>query len=184
MKKMIPRFRWVSGWFGDDIGRQSVSYELVKKAFKGFKKINGIHILADNFKDRLGIFSFWFERIHFNLMVKLLNDRYGIQVRGGCACAGTYGHFLLNVTPEKSKLITSKIMSGDLSEKPGFVRVSLHPTITDAELDYIIKAVDEIAENHEEWRQDYEYDSHNNEFYHKNQPKDQTKRIVNWFKLQ
>jgi len=159
-------------------------HELVKRAFIGFQKIDGMHILADNFKDRLGIFSFWFERIHFNLMVKLLNDRYGIQVRGGCACAGTYGHFLLNVTPEKSKQITKKIMGGDLSEKPGFIRVSLHPTMNDDELDYIIKAVEDIANKYEEWGKDYEYDSHNNEFYHKSQPKDQTERISAWFKLQ
>jgi selenocysteine lyase/cysteine desulfurase len=64
-------------------------HELVEKAFDGFGKIDGLHILADNVKDRLGILSFWFEHIHFNLLVKLLNDRFGIQVRGGCACAGT-----------------------------------------------------------------------------------------------
>ena len=49
--------------------------ELVKRAFEGFSKIDGLHILADNVKDRLGIFSFWFQHIHFNLIVKLLNDR-------------------------------------------------------------------------------------------------------------
>lgn len=158
-------------------------HELVKRAFEGFGKIKSMHILADNCKDRLGIFSFWFEHIHFNLVVKLLNDRYGIQVRGGCACAGTYGHFLLNVTPEKSKQITAKIMSGDLTEKPGFIRVSLHPTMSNDELDYIIKAVDEIAENHEEWAKDYIYDSQNNEFYHKNESRDKTSRIADWFVL-
>ena len=96
----------------DQMGTKNIAareHELVQRAFEGFSKIKGIHILADNVKDRLGILSFWFEDIHFNLVVKLLNDRYGIQVRGGCACAGTYGHFLLNVTPEKSKQIIDKI---------------------------------------------------------------------------
>lgn len=158
-------------------------HELVGKAFQGFSNIKGIHILADNIRDRLGIFSFWSENIHFNLMVKLLNDRYGIQVRGGCACAGTYGHFLLNVTPEKSAKITKKIMSGDLTEKPGFVRVSLHPTMSDSELDFIINAVAEIVENHKEWGQDYTYNKHNNEFYHNTEPKDKTEQIVDWFKF-
>lgn len=158
-------------------------HKLVKQAFEGFGSIPGIHILADNYRDRLGIFSFWFEQIHFNLMVKLLNDRFGIQVRGGCACAGTYGHFLLNVTPEKSKQITNKIMSGDLSEKPGFVRVSLHPTMTDEELKIIINAVRDIADNHMEWRKDYVYDPHNNEFYHKNQAQETDKKIAGWFQL-
>lgn len=157
-------------------------HELVKIAFKGFDKIDGLHILADNVKDRLGIFSFWFEHIHFNLIVKLLNDRYGIQVRGGCACAGTYGHFLLNVSPEQSKRIIDKIMSGDLSEKPGFVRVSLHPTMTNEELDVIINAVKEIAENHQEWGKDYLYDPHHNEFYHKDEI-DKSETIKEWFAL-
>jgi len=158
--------------------------ELVKKAFDGFGKISGLHILADQVSERLGIFSFWFENIHFNLMVQLLNDRYGIQVRGGCSCAGTYGHFLLNVSPEKSNRITKKINSGDLSEKPGFVRVSLHPTMTDEELDIIVTAVAEIAQNYSEWSADYRYDSHTNEFYHKNFVDGSSGKIKEWFDFQ
>ena len=157
--------------------------ELIKIAFDGFLKIKGIHILADNVTDRLGVFSFWFENIHFNLMVKLLNDRYGIQVRGGCACAGTYGHFLLNVTPEESQRIVERISSGDLSNKPGFVRVSLHPTMTDAELKYIISAVNDISINHIEWVKDYNYNNRTNEFTHKNANIDFKNRIEEWFKL-
>jgi len=157
-------------------------HQLVKKALEGFGNIDGLHILADNVKNRLGIFSFWFADIHFNLMVKLLNDRFGVQVRGGCACAGTYGHFLLNVTPEESKRITEKISSGDLSEKPVFVRISLHPTMTDEELDIIIDAIGEIAEHHKEWAEDYIYDEQTNEFYHKDEM-DKSEQIEQWFRF-
>lgn len=157
--------------------------QLVCKAFEGFSKIEGIHILADNIKERLGIFSFWFENIHFNLVVKLLNDRFGIQVRGGCACAGTYGHFLLNVTPSESFRIVERINSGDLSIKPGFVRVSLHPTMTDEELDFIINAVKEIALNYKEWSKDYTYNNKTNEFTHNSFKGNTDERLNEWFTI-
>ncbi len=83
--------------------------ELVKKAFELFRPIPHLHILADEFEDRLGVFSFYIDHVHYNLVVKLLNDLAGIQVRGGCTCAGTYGHYLLNVSYEQSKRITEKI---------------------------------------------------------------------------
>ena len=88
-------------------------------------------------------------------------------MRGGCACAGTYGHFLLDVSHEKSKHITDLINHGDLSQKPGWIRISLHPTMTDDELDLIVSALGEIAINHKEWAKDYVYNNHTNEFRHK-----------------
>ncbi len=157
--------------------------ELVERAFKDFNKIKGIHILADNVKKRLGVFSFWFAHIHFNLIVKLLNDRFGIQVRGGCACAGTYGHFLLNVTPEESHSIVTRINSGDLSNKPGFVRVSLHPTMTNEELDFIISSLNDVVENHEEWGKDYIYNNRTNEFTHRTFKSNICSTIEDWFRL-
>ena len=66
-----------------------------------------------------------------------------------------------------SKHITEKIDHGDLSEKPGWVRMSLHPTMTDDEVNLIIAAVKEIAENIQSWKEDYVYDLHKNEYYHK-----------------
>ena len=156
--------------------------ELVQKAFEGFGKIKGMHILAQNIKNRLGIFSFFIEGIHYNLIVKLLNDRFGIQTRGGCACAGTYGHFLLGVTPEESHRIAEKIDAGDLSEKPGFVRVSLHPTMTNTELDTVINATKQITENINVWRKDYTYNAHTNEWVHHNE-QNRDKLIEGWFSL-
>lgn len=155
--------------------------ELVRLACRELKTVPGIHILADHLEDRLGIFSFYIESIHYNLIVQLLSDRFGIQVRGGCACAGTYGHFLLDVSYEKSKSITSKIDSGDLSEKPGWVRISLHPTMTDQEILYIVDALKQIVAHHKEWGKIYSYDKHTNEFRYSEEHKDSL--VEDWFKL-
>jgi selenocysteine lyase/cysteine desulfurase len=140
--------------------------ELVRKAFAGLRPIPGLHILADKIEERIGCISFYIDGIHYNLLVKLLSDRFGVQVRGGCACAGTYGHFLLNVSFEQSQAITDKINHGDLSEKPGWVRLSLHPTMADAELDQILEAVAAIQANIGEWQADYRYNPRTNEFNH------------------
>lgn len=157
--------------------------ELLEIAFAGMDKIPGIRILANNHRKRLGVISFYYTDIHYNLAVKLLSDRYGIQVRGGCACAGTYGHFLLDVSYEHSKSITDLINHGDLSQKPGWVRLSLHPTMTNAELEFIINALSEIDKNHKIWGEDYAYNKHNNEFKHINDDCHIADRVNEWYKL-
>jgi selenocysteine lyase/cysteine desulfurase len=141
--------------------------QLIKITFDGLRKIPGLHILADNVEDRLGAISFYVDNIHYNLIVKILNDRYGVQVRGGCSCAGTYGHYLLHVTPQMSRHITEKIDHGDLSEKPGWVRMSIHPTMTDDEIQLVVQAIEEIVQSIQSWKDDYVYDIHKNEYYHK-----------------
>ena len=110
--------------------------ELIELTFKDLSGVDGLHILAENINERLGVFSFYIDNVHHNLVTKLLNDRFGIQVRGGCSCAGTYGHFLLNVDFNLSKEITDRIDAGDLSMKPGWIRLSLHPTMQNDELFY------------------------------------------------
>lgn len=140
---------------------------LVRRAFDRLEQISGLHILADNCRERLGVFSFYIEDVHHNLAVRLLNDRYGIQVRGGCSCAGTYGHYLLEVNKNISKKITDAIDRGDLSMKPGWVRLSLHPTMTDAELEYILNGIEAVTVNAAEWAKDYTYCSKSNEYCHK-----------------
>lgn len=157
--------------------------ELLSLMFDGLDKIPDVTILANNIRERLPVFSFYFPQIHYNLVVKLLSDRFGIQVRGGCACAGTYGHFLLEVDYERSKSITEKINTGDLSEKPGWIRLSLHPTMTNEEIKYILHAIGQISQNHKEWIKDYVYLSRKNEFRHHTRPHDQTAEISKWFYL-
>lgn len=157
--------------------------ELIKLAFKGLKEVPGLHILADNVENRLGAISFYVENVHYNLLVKILNDRFGVQVRGGCSCAGTYGHFLLHVSLCKSRKITEKINHGDLSEKPGWVRMSIHPTITDEELLFTLDAVNQIVTNIDDWGKDYNYDVHSNEFRHKTFYGAEKEVISGWFEM-
>lgn len=157
--------------------------ELVKIAFAGLKKIPTLHILAGNIEHRLGAISFYIENIHYNLIVKILNDRFGVQVRGGCSCAGTYGHYLLHVDPNRSKIITDKIDQGDLSEKPGWVRMSIHPTMTDAELNTTIDGIAQIVENIDELSKDYIYDKSKNEFFYKNSDGSDLEKIKSWFSI-
>ncbi len=153
----------------------------VGKVLAAFKKIPKLNILAENVSDRLGAISFYLDDVHFNLVVRLLNDRFGIQVRGGCSCAGTYGHYLLHVDYFTSNKITGKINNGDLSEKPGWVRLSIHPIMTDEEVDYIIEAVRQIAENASEWKGDYEYDAIKNEFSFVGQKQMKPEDYDTWF---
>ena len=141
--------------------------ELVNLAFDQLGKVPGLKILADKEKERIGVISFYIEDVHHNLIVRLLSDRFGVQVRGGCSCAGTYGHYLLHVDREKSHQITSLINQGDMSQKPGWVRISLHPTMTNEEVKLIADALKEISENHKEWMKEYDYSNKTNEFYHK-----------------
>ncbi|MFH1118280.1 MAG: aminotransferase class V-fold PLP-dependent enzyme [Bacteroidota bacterium] len=156
---------------------------LLKIAFEGMDKIPGLHILADNQRKRLGVISFYFTDIHYNLVVKLLSDRYGVQVRGGCACAGTYGHYLLDVSYEHSRTITELINHGDLSQKPGWIRLSLHPTMTNDEIEFILNGLAEIKQNHLKWSEDYMYNKHTNEFKHVKDNCSIADRVNEWFKL-
>ena len=157
--------------------------ELKEIAFAEFEKIEQLHILSGKHKDRLGVFSFYVEDIHHNLIVKILNDRFGIQVRGGCSCAGTYGHFLLGVTINESHRITKDIDSGDLTEKPGWVRMSIHPTMRNSELLFIIDAIKQIIENIPEWEKAYIFDKHVGEFFHKEAKRKTYEDFATWFDL-
>ncbi len=132
-------------------------HELLAIAMPALKAMDNITVLKEDVEDRLGIISFYMNgnAVAYNLMVKLLNDRYGIQVRGGCACAGPYGHCLLKIDYSISSAITEKINNGDSSQKPGWVRLSLHPLMTNEELYFILDAIKEVCDNFEQMKEDY-----------------------------
>lgn len=156
--------------------------QMLDICFDKLSKIENLHILADNVTDRIGVISFYMENTHYNLIVKILSDLYGIQVRGGCACAGTYGHYLLDVSRDTSSLITSKISSGDLSDKPGWARLSLHPCMTDEEVFFILEAIADIRNIYQKMEDEYIYSPQTNEFFHKSKKGVfQNEDVMRWF---
>ena len=124
----------------------------------GISDIPGVNILEPNIKNRLCIVSFYVTNLHHNLIVRLLDNKFGIQARGGCSCAGTYGHILLNVDKQQSQQIVNEVNNGNLSRKPGWVRISLHPTNTDAEAHFVVNSLKSIVENANEWQSEYKFD--------------------------
>mgnify|MGYP003624161731 CR=1 FL=1 len=158
-------------------------HELNTIIFDKLTKIKNVTILAPEHTDRMGVISFYIEHAHFNLVVKLLNDRFGIQTRGGCSCAGTYGHYLLHVDQLTSKAIEQKILEGCLMERPGWVRMSIHPTMTNTEIEFICDAIELVAKNFKDWEADYKYDAIKNEFMHLSHSSVEKEITKQWFSL-
>ena len=170
----------------DQMGVKNIldrEHELLHQIFSNLDHVDNINILAGDQKKRLGVISFYIDNLHFNLGVKLLNDKFGIQTRGGCSCAGTYGHYLLHVDQEQSTSLVNQISLGDLIRKPGWIRMSIHPTTTCNEVDYVCESLIALAENHEEWAKDYEYNKANNEFIHKTFVPKNDVRVSDWFEM-
>ena len=156
-------------------------HEILETVFKEFDTIKGLNLLANENRDRLGVISFYIDDMHYNFGVKILNDKYGIQVRGGCSCAGTYGHYLLNVTKDQSASITCEIDEGDLTHKPGWIRMSIHPTMTNKEVQFICDSIRDVAENHQEFVKDYDFDPQTNEFSYKGYERYEQEMVDKWF---
>lgn len=156
-------------------------HEIVDYVFSELGNIENLHILAGQHQERLGVISFYIDKLHFNLGVKLLNDRFGIQTRGGCSCAGTYGHYLLHVDQETSHYLTDKITLGELLEKPGWIRMSIHPTTTNSEIAYVCQSIRELARHHTKWALDYQYNNNTNEFAHQNANSSEAEMVKGWF---
>ena len=108
-----------------------------------------IEILGNHDLPRLSIVSFVVRHreryLHHNFVVALLNDLFGIQSRGGCSCAGPYGHRLLGIDLERSHGFEREIARGCEGIKPGWVRVSFNYFLTQAVFEYVLDAVDLVA---------------------------------------
>lgn len=155
--------------------------ELLQIIFSRLPNMKSVEIMEGQNQHRLGVISFLIRGTHFNLVVKLLNDRFGIQTRGGCACAGTYGHMLLNVDELHSNAILDEIHKGDLSCKPGWIRMSVHPVMTNTEINFILDAIEQVALHYHEWKKEYVYEPDTNEYHHASYQDKMNLLVNSWF---
>eukprot|EP00793_Prasinoderma_coloniale_P000961 PRCOL_00007051-RA len=84
--------------------------------------------------------------LHYNFVCALLNDVFGVQCRGGCACAGPYGLELLGVTPSAAAALETQLLDKQEVLRPGFTRLSFAPMMADFEVEYAIECVRVVAE--------------------------------------
>jgi selenocysteine lyase/cysteine desulfurase len=121
----------------------------IERAIERWRANPAIEILGNPDLERLSIVSFVVRHgeryLHHNLVVALLNDLFGIQARGGCSCAGPYGHRLLGIDVETSHEFEREIARGCEGIKPGWVRVNFNYFISEAVFGFILDAVDLVA---------------------------------------
>ncbi len=143
----------------------------IRRAIERWSTTPSLEILGNPDLPRLSIVSFVVRHgaryLHHNYVVALLNDLFGIQARGGCSCAGPYGHRLLGIDLARSHAFEREISRGCEGIKPGWVRVNFNYFISEAVFDFIVEAVDLVAR--EGWRllPQYGFDAHSGRWLHR-----------------
>lgn len=132
-----------------DVGTAAIEaaeHRMVAKAMAAWRANPAIEVLGPCEAERLAIFSFNIRvgdrLLHPNLVVALLNDLFGIQARGGCSCAGPYGHELLHIDAARAERYEALVADGCSLFRPGWARLSFNFFFDEAQVDYIIAAVD------------------------------------------
>ena len=138
----------------DAVGAETLEAKeqsFIRRAIDDWSDNPNIAILGNQKAWRLSIVSFLIRHrdryLHHNFVVALLNDLLGIQARGGCSCAGPYGHRLLGIDLGTSQEFEREILRGCEGIKPGWVRVNFNYFISEAVFDFILKGVHFIAEH-------------------------------------
>ncbi len=138
---------------GTDVIREREE-SFIRRAIERWSRHPNIDILGNPALDRLSIVSFVVRHpgptgspryLHHNFVVALLNDLLGIQSRGGCSCAGPYGHRLLGIDLERSHEFEREIARGSEGIKPGWVRVNFNYFISETVFEFILAAVELVA---------------------------------------
>jgi selenocysteine lyase/cysteine desulfurase len=125
--------------------------EIVAETLADWGDHPAIEILGPRDVPRVAIFSFNIRAgdryLHHNLVVALLNDLFGIQARGGCSCAGPYGHDLLGLDDARTARHEALVLAGDSLFRPGWARLGFTVFQPDATRAYIRDAVRFVADH-------------------------------------
>ncbi len=148
---------------------------LLRRAVAAWQAEPAIEILGNLAAERLSIVSFVIKApsgkyLHHNYVVALLNDLFGVQARGGCSCAGPYGHALLGIDLERSHEFEREISHGCEGIKPGWVRVNINYFVSDEVVDYLIEAVRLVARSGWRLLPDYRFDNATGRWRHHRGP--------------
>jgi len=158
--------------------------DFLTKAFKAWSNEPRIELLGNLKVDRLSILSFIIRApsgkyLHHNFVVALLNDLFGIQSRGGCSCAGPYGHRLLGIDLDRSHEIEEEVTSGCEGIKPGWVRINFNYFFSEKVVDFLISAVIFIAQRGHLFLADYTFNAETGIWRHRNGPTQPPMRLQN-----
>ncbi|MFC5381640.1 aminotransferase class V-fold PLP-dependent enzyme [Aquipuribacter nitratireducens] len=153
---------------------------LLRRAVDRWREVPEMEILGNLAAERLSIVSFVVRRpdadgrpgryLHHNFVVALLNDLFGIQSRGGCSCAGPYGHRLLGIDLDRSHAFEREIATGCEGIKPGWVRVNLNYFVSEQVVDYVVEAVGFVARHGWRFLTDYTFDPGTGLWRHRDGP--------------
>ena len=146
-----------------------------RRAVSAWSSNPAIDVLGNTRSDRLSILSFRVRRpdgrfLHHNFVVALLSDMFGIQSRGGCSCAGPYGHRLLGIDLDRSHEFEHEIAKGCEGIKPGWTRVSFNYFISETVFNYLVDAVDLVAEHGWRLLPDYRFNPDSGLWHHSRGP--------------
>ena len=156
--------------------------DYLRRAIDAWLREPSIEILGNLEAERLSIVSFGVRdpsgrHLHHNFDVALLNDLFGIQSRGGCSCAGPYGHRLLGIDLDQSREFDREIAHGCEGIKPGWVRVNFNYFISEAVFSYIVEAVRLVARDGWRLLGDYRFDPATGLWRHRRGPAEPPLRL-------
>ncbi len=161
---------WVKNALGIE-NIEKLEKHFIRTAISRLRTHPKLEILGNLETPRLGILSFLVRSsesgyLHPRFVVRLLNDLFGIQSRGGCACAGPYGHRLLDIDDDLSHSYRDAVLNGFEGIKPGWTRLNFNSFIAEDEFEFLLTALEFVANYGERFVQLYDFDWHSGAWKH------------------